>query len=228
MNWTVYDDKYAQLKISETPAILDLKSFISDSKIKCQVNINLADAYFWSTDRSGPCGVRGARGHCGSNGPTSSDWVDSRKVAEDKDVSVTITFTTATRLGELYKTHSFILTKNIFGETYKTWEVSEITEYIYYTCGVYKKPGFDAAFNAIKVLKPTCTEKEFATGFSEYDDWDLDFVDVRLYDKDTDCITTFIKPEPVKTGKSNITLSLLACDLINNMDYIKKTLSTYQ
>ena len=228
MNWTVYDDKYASLKISETPAILDLKSFISDSKINCQVNINLADAYFWSTDRSGPSGARGPCGPLGPNDCGSSDWIDTRRIAEDKDVLIAITFTTATSLVELYKSHSLILTKNTFGETYKTWSDSEISEYVYCTYGVYKKSGFDAALNAIKVLKSSCTEIELAAGFSEYDDWDLDFVDVRLYDKDTDCIKTFTRCESVKTGKSNITLSLLACDLINNMDYIKKTLSTYQ
>lgn len=225
MNWSIYDDKYAQTKIVETSNILDLKSFISDNKINCHVNIELVDPYFWSTDRS-VC--RGAVGQCGPPGATSGNWVDTRKIAEEKDISVKITFTTATTIAEQYKTHSLDLTKNIFGETYRTWRTQEIIKYSYYTCGVYKKPGFDAAFNAIKVLKPNCTEKQFASDFSEYDDWDSDLVDVRLYDKETDCISKFTKSEPIKNGKSIVVLIFLACDLVNNMNYIKTTLSTYK
>lgn len=227
MNWTK-DDLYTNVKIVESAELLELKSHLTENTVKCSVNVGLCDQIFWLTQdqRCQMRGPFGAVGPCGPTGPQSeTDWRQSRPLADEKTILVSISFKVPSSIAEKFRTHSLNLTKNLVGETHRTWSISGQAENIPYTTGVYKRPGFDDALKEIQKMKSNCTEKEFACNFSKYVKWDKDLVDTRLYDGEKDCLSTFTTYETVMSGKSTVVLSLLAIDVPANLVYIKKILS---
>lgn len=89
-----------------------------------------------------------------------------------------------------------------------------------YLCGIYKRTGFDDAYNAIKILKPLMTEEIFARNHYE-DKLDLDLVEEDLFHGYNNCLTTHKADDYIDTGMSMVKLSLLSIDIAANLDYIK-------
>lgn len=96
-----------------------------------------------------------------------------------------------------------------------------------YKQGVYKRKGFDTAFNQIKTSHPYITEKKFAGGNGS-NDWNGDLVEIRLYDGEDGCIDVIEKYTNIETDKSNLTFTLLSIDIEKNLFFIKGWLLSYK
>ena len=94
--------------------------------------------------------------------------------------------------------------------------------------GLYKLPGFDKAFQAMKEMKPELTELSFG-GFVTYEDnfsYDEDLLDEREYTDDTDCIH-IVTRNGYKTkllGTWITKIWLAVSELPQNLDKIKTLL----
>jgi hypothetical protein len=231
MEWTV-QDQYASTKIVETEALLELKQWIKDHHCQCKVYIKHCNPDFWLTPEErktiigcvgvcGPCGPRGVIGPCGA---TDSDL---RAAVEPKRVLVTIQFVLSNIQAEKIVLKKLSTTVNHIGDSWPTWHASKSTESAPYRCGVYKRPGFDRAFEALKVLKSQLTELNFAKVTDDCcgrEDWDSDIVERRLFDGMHDCLQTIIAYDTIDTGRSQVQLSLLAVDIAPNLEYLKHIL----
>jgi hypothetical protein len=227
MQWTV-QDQYAPTRIVETEALLELKEYLTNSKSKYKVTLDH--------------GMWGYVDMCNHVKDTTKKE-DTRPFAEPRNVEVTIVFVLPNTLAEKIATMKLSITKDRVGYSYEPWSVSKLTEDIPYTCGVYKRPGFDAVYQAIHVMKPNLTEIEFAQFQSfitpKSDDktslwnstkskWDLELVEHRLFDGMTDCLKVYIHDETIELGKSRVTLKLLAIDIAPNLEYLKQILVSAQ
>ena len=113
---------------------------------------------------------------------------------------------------------------------YNSWRISPILTYLPYTCGVYKKPGFDQAFQSLQVLKPELTPENFARdeNYDGYGSWDSNLVDLKLYQGDENCLNVFFSRTSVPSNTNKVTLSMLAIDIPSNLEYLKKLLIAYK
>lgn len=240
MEWVI-DDKYSSKRIVETPDILTLKQCMYDNGYKCKVNLSICDSSFWSEGIDfggiiGPAGSVGAIGPAGAIGPVGPrgfmneddriKWETSRQVADAKEIVVTIKFVLSNANAEKIITHELVTSKNNKGRHYPTWNVTKMGEHVPYLCGLYKRKGFDAIYNAMKVLKPSITEELLAR--DEEDGWDFDLVEANLFNGWNGCISTYTANDYIETGKSYVKLSLLSIDILKNIDYIKAILSPYR
>lgn len=93
--------------------------------------------------------------------------------------------------------------------------------------GIYAKKGFYEAYEALKILKQNLIPEEFAYD-SLNECWDEDLVEKKVYNGPIEClkVVTDIR-DNIKTGESNVTLSLLMCDIEVNLHYIKTILSAF-
>lgn len=133
----------------------------------------------------------------------------------------------ADTIADQIKNHQLIVSCNHFGESYPTWKIHKLPEAIPYKCGVYKVTGFDEALNALRVLKPNLTDKEFVYNNEECK-WDTDLTILRLYDGSENCLDTYTNYESINSNKSIVELTLLCLDIKNNFQYIKNILSAYK
>ena len=232
MEWIV-NDSHPSFKIVENEELSELKQWMMENNCACKVYLGFCDHYFWLTpaERSSLQGSYGAQGPVGPRGCIDSSCIceDTRLVQTDKKVTVTFSIIVPTKLVDLIKSPTVTLTSNYNGDTLPTWTFTPGGEYIPLTFGAYKRDGFDAAFNAMKVLKKDLDEEDFATIHSEDygSSWDTDLVDVRPFNGIDGCIKTFVRSESIETGKSRACMSFLACDIGSNIDYIKEILSAY-
>jgi hypothetical protein len=227
MSWVIKDE-YTTTRIVESENVLQLKQFIHENTLNCKVSVQHCDSYFWTSDNEkntlkGPIELISNIIHG-----------NLRPIADDKYVSIIIEFTMLDSDAEKIKTHKLSLTPNSIGKCYPTWSVNKVCKVVPYTCGVYKRERFDETFNALKMMKPNLTEKEFAyrrdnfVTYDERDKWDNDFVEYRLFEGYNGCLETFTDKHYIDTGKSRVCLSLLSIDVLNNIDYIKGILSAYK
>ena len=103
--------------------------------------------------------------------------------------------------------------------TCSIWEIANpVTKTVKY--GVYKKPIFDKIYLIMREANPNLTALNLAKYRSEYDEYNLDFVDVRKYDTDLDCLKTWEmeQTECANTGEANIVLSIITTDLEVNTE----------
>lgn len=227
MNYKINDLSY-ETRICESADVLELKNYIEKNNIKCSITLQHCDSYFWETqvERNNRMGSFGQRGLTHAK---SKEWELSRPIEEDKNVSIKISFIMADTIADQIKNHQLIVSHNHFNERYPTWKIHKLPESIPYTCGVYKVTGFDEAFNALRVLKPKLTEKEFAYINNEYqNEWDNDLTIIKLYHGTENCLDIFTNYESVNTNKSIVELTLLCTDIKNNLEYIKNILSAYK
>ena len=218
MEW-INNDKYDKLRIAESDVLLELKAHLQNKK--CKVTLSECE-WFWrlkpdSNGNVGCMGATGVVGACGSRSYEEAEKWNNRPAQDSKNVQVSITFPMSKANAVLVTNSKLSLTKNTYGNTLTTWRTDEKHEGVYYTCGVYKKDGFDEAFRSMQKLKPTLSEKDFAM---QYDEWDEDLVDVRLYDTN-DCIAIERKYDYISTGIMMVTLTLLEIDIMNNLHFIK-------
>lgn len=223
MDWIVHDN-ISKYRIAESDTLLELKECLKNKK--CKVALSECE-WFWriKPDSNGMLGCIGATGCVGVYGITSAQQAEQwnlRPAWDSKDVSVSITFPMSKENAKSILDSKLSLTKNMYDKTLTPWTTQEKTEYLYYTCGVYKKEGFDEAYKTMHKLKPHLTEKDFAYDYN--DEWDADLVDIRLYDTN-DCIATTNKYECINTNIMMVTLTLLEIDVQNNMHFIKNIVS---
>ena len=229
MVWLI-NDKHSPTRIVESSELLELKDYIQNNGIICNVTVQHCNPMFFvsSEGATGVSGPTGATGAIGARGIINDS--DDRDIADDSKLFVDIEFTMSIKNAEAIKNHKLILTPNKVGKYLPTWNISKCNKSIPYLAGIYKKEGFDNAFNALRKLKPNLTEKDFAYT-KNYDGygWDLDLVEYNLFEGKTDkLLDTIISYETVETGVSIVRLSLLICDIKNNFDYIKSILSVYK
>jgi hypothetical protein len=217
MEWTILDQDTC-IRIVETEALLELKESIKDRQ--CKVGIANCDPYFWLTTEERR-NLRGPIGLIGGGGPKG----DSRPFAIPKKIRVDIRFILSNVQAEKIVLKKLSTTVNYVGESLQTWTVVKLTESVAYNCGVYKREEFDEAFRALNRLKPQLTELKFAkSNYDGYEYWDSDLVETRLFDGMDGCLQTTISYDRIETGKSQVTLSLLEVDILENLDYIKHIL----
>ena len=243
MEWIV-SDKSTATRIVESVTLSQFKQWLHEKKCKCKIVVSHCDPYFLLTKEQrrnltgpiGPAGCMGAVGPVGSRTADIKGWEESRPIAEIERLCVTIEFTMSNEKAEEIKSHKLVVTPNETGDTIPTWQIINIPEYAYYACGVYKRDGFNDAYNAIKRLKPNITEQQFAKNFhydcensNDIDDeWDKDLVDIKLYNGNSDCLMTGLKCDNIKSAKSRVRMTLRAIDLDKNLEYIKTILSAYK
>lgn len=216
MEWIV-NDQYNEKRIIPSNAMLDIKEHLKNTK--CKISLSEC-AYFWQIrrDANGMYGCYGATGAIGPRSAYESEQWNNRPGMDDKNVQVSITFPMSKANAELVQKSKLTLTENIYSEVMPSWSVEERREIVHYTCGVYKKKGFDEAFHIMQKLKPSLTKEEFAK--DKYDEWDEDLVEIRLYNTN-DCIDTYTKYDYINTNIMNVTLTLLMIDIPDNMQLIK-------
>jgi hypothetical protein len=219
MDWNIDDQGYPT-QIVESKHLLDLKYWMKNKNCKCKVHITRCSPFFWMTKQeeeliSSKGGV-GWRGHSIGN---------PKPIVETKYIMITMTFQMSAKNAEIIKNTKLECTPNNRGEYLTTWKINPVTETISCTCGVYKRDGFDQAFNSMKILKPELTEKDFAK--NGYGDHDNDLVECRLFGGFDKCIDTYTKHENVETSKCLVSMSLLEIDIEKNMEFIKTLLSAY-
>lgn len=227
MNYKIIDNCY-ETRICESEDVLKLKHYIESNHIKCSITLQHCDPIFWETpvERTNRRGAVGARGLTHA---TSKEWELSRPIEKDENVSISLRFIMADTIAEQIKNHHLLVSRNHFGESYPTWKIHKLPEAIPYTCGVYKITGFDEAYNALRILKPTLTEKQFAYNDNEdQNEWDTDLTTIKLYEGPENCLDKFTIYESVNTNKSIVELTLLCIDIKNNFEYIKNILSAYK
>lgn len=235
MEWKV-QDSYTSIRIVDD-IISSFKEWTrSNLGLKCKVTLSLCEPTFWMTTEE-QAKLQGSEGSLAIWPLISSELLlipppasppDTRKVAEPKQVVVSITFRMANVHADKLKTHALILTKNPRGETLPPWNVQRLGTRVPYCCAVYKRPGFDEAYIAMKALKPELTELTFAKNEWSYNSgWDEQLVSLELFHGWTNCLKTFKAFEPIDTGDSEVTLSLLAPDVNANLDYITALLSAF-
>ena len=104
---------------------------------------------------------------------------------------------------------------------------------------LYKKPGFDAAFKSMKVLKPKLTEFDFVftCGFDidGTDTHDEDLADQRIYHGDSDCIHdddgsvyTFSGIDRESFTVESVVITISPDDIRNNRDILRKIISSHK
>jgi hypothetical protein len=232
MQWVV-NDKYCQTRIHESTELLDLKQWMQEMHCKCEVTINHCDPIFFIPieERNK---LPGCVGNIGPVGPRSYEeletWEKSRPISSSDRVNVMFRFIMSNEKAQKIKTHQLKTIPYISGETLKIWDIFNIKERMPYCCGVYKCEGFDRAYNAMKILKPNLTEKEFAQHNScsseKNNMWDIDLVKLELYHGSEDCIETYTDYELIDTGKSHVNLRLRMIDIPHNIEFIKAILSS--
>jgi hypothetical protein len=250
MEWKVADN--CSNDRIEDNVISGLKDWLQTSGAHCKVSLDLCDPYFWltveqrkamegsvgnygcagPTGATGPCGPRGPIGLTGAMGSIGPGMQEAeRKIADPKRVLVKIEFSVTNEHAEQLKTYQLSLTKNHLGDTYPTWTMYKMQKELPYTCGVYKKPGFNEAFAAIKALKTTLTEESFARQPTRWDSdsegWDMDLVNLELFHGWTNCMKTFRSWTSVYSGDTLVRMCLLAPDVNTNLEYITTLLSAY-
>ena len=211
MEWTVADD-HPSIKITDT-IVSELKDWILTHNVLCTVHLSLCPPTFWLK----PSDVM-------SEDLGSKNTVDNRQFADSNNVVVTISFKLATIHAEQLKLHTLLLTLNHHGVSVPALTTTKIITYLPFCCGVYKRPGFDAAFNAIKVLKPKLTEYNFARFESE---WDEALVSLELFHGLDDCMKTIKLFQSCDSNESNVEINLLAVDVNRNLSYITAILSAF-
>lgn len=234
MEWIVHDN--SEVRIVDS-IVSDLKDWTQAQGVRCKVSLSLCDSFFWLTaeerrELMGPVGnygcegPRGEMGSAGCRGITSGD--DTRPLADPKRVVVTIEFKLPSVHAHKLKDHKLVLTPNHLGEHLPTWQITSSYSRLPYCCGVYKRPGFDAAFNAMKALKSHLTETDFARDEHHSNSgWDEDLVSLELFHGWDNCLKTFTAFEQIETGESIVRMSLLAVDVSTNLSYITTQLSPF-
>jgi hypothetical protein len=225
MEWTI-QDQYTPTRIVETEALLELKQWIKDHHCQCWVDIRHCNPVGTVEERrtlNRPLGAIGPYGPTGYDDGIKRE--DTRVIAESKRVFVNIQFVLSNTQGEKIVLKKLPTTVNHVGDSLKPWHVSKLTEHVPYKRGIYKRPGFDRAFEGLKALKPQLTELDFAKASDDAcKEWDSDLVECRLFDGMDGCLQTATACDIIETGKSRVTLSLLAVDIPENLEYIKHIL----
>lgn len=230
MAWVIKDE-HCSLRIDDT-IVSKLKTWVSENKPECQISLELVQPYFWltieqSNNLSGPMGVEGP------NGATDClelvEKQDTRPAAEPRDVEVAIIFRTTEEDTKVLETSKLVLTKNPRGQSLHAWHFQSMDEPVKVCRGIYKRPGFDQAYEAMKVCKPNLTPESFCspTTWDHDTNWDEDLVSVEPFHGHEDCIKTFSKVKYVPTGKTKVVLSLLAVDVEPNFEFLKTLLSAF-
>jgi hypothetical protein len=231
MEWIV-NDKSTATRIVESETLLQLKQWLFDINCQCKVTLTHCDPYFFLTkeerrNMTGPIGLIGAVGAPGYRSQEEiEEWERTRPIANIERICVTFQFIMSNEKAEEIKSHELLVTPNELGDIIPIWQITNIQEYTFYTCGIYKREGFDDAYNAIKRLKPSLTEEEFA--FNRDSQWDSDLVDIKLYHGSDNCLDTNLICDRIKSAKSNVRLTLRAIDIDKNLEYIKVILSAYK
>lgn len=228
MQWTV-NDKYASTRIDDS-VVSKFEEWVRNSGVKCDIKLEFVDPYFWLTqeERDGLRGPIGPHGCDGINFPGTPNYVDNRPVTPSNRVQVNITFKMENERAKQLKNLPLKLTKNHIGNALQTWCIRPNRGHLQYCCGVYKKPGFDMAFNALKVMKPQLNESDFATTeYAHTSGWDDELVSLELFHGMDNCLKTFTANDFYDAGDSTVTLQLLAIDVNENFDYITTLLSPY-
>lgn len=235
-------DTASSNKIVLNKSTSDLKEWIQSNNFSCDLKMHISpcDPYFWLTSEersklrgaigcTGPIGAYGCTGAMGQTGSKNKLYppIDNREHYADKNVIVKISFNmVSNRSKEICETKLYV-THNELGDAIDTWKYYPKCVEKTYPCGIYPKKGFHEAYNAMKVLKPNLTIKEFAYDYNE-GCWDEDLVTIKTYSGLDDCLEIIPRAiEYVDTGESRVTLSLLMCDIEPNMDYIKTVLSSF-
>lgn len=228
MQFTISNHESASTRLIETQTLTNFKQFLLDNSCKCRVNVAHTSLHFWLTQQERGY-LNGCIGAIGSNGAQGCSYntTDTRPIAVKERVEVQINFTIEVSIAEKISKHIFILTENHVGETLKTVTSYKVSETNPYMCGVYKRPGFDSVYKAIKTMKPNLTELELAKFNIDEDscqDFDDDLVELRLFEGGPDCIYKFKNQTYHIAGKSNVCITVLLCDLDSNLDYIQSIL----
>jgi hypothetical protein len=226
MEWII-SDKYSETRIIESENVVELKKFIQLNNINCKVILYINDD-FWSPPQLTPCCTSGsnniALGHNVFYSRVLPEYA-TRPIADDKNVMISIKFNSTIENYEQMKLCKLNLTKNYKGEDQSIWSFTKIYKNINYRLGVYKKDGFDYAFNQVKMLNPEfneITEKQFAHD-NDKQSWDTNLVYTKLYTGD-DCIDTVTKTNKLLTNNIEVNITLLTMDIKNNLQQIKKLL----
>jgi hypothetical protein len=225
MDWIIIDGA-TLTRIVETEELFQLKQYIQEHGVKCKVILSNCGPYFWLTT-SERSSLKGDVGLIGNVNWTPGGESIVRSIAEPKRVSVCIEFKVTNTQAEKIATHKLSLTANYNGEYLPVWSINRITERVSYTCGVYKREGFDNAYHALKVLITDLTEEKFAKAdYGEGESgWNPMIVQLKTFDSSDRCLTTYVDYEYVETEYSNVRMTLLSIDIPENMDYIKEILS---
>lgn len=239
MEWIVCD-QYSHLRIDDA-VVANFKETLRNSEIDCKVVLQLVKHDFWNDANvclpglEGPTAEFGCVGSVGYEGPGCdgpsgpTTHVDDRKIANAEDVTVNIAFTMPNKQAKELERQKLEVSLNKRGESLPTWKVTKRTKQYPYCCGIYKKPGFDEAFKAIKALKSSLTEQTFARDeWNSNSGWDEELVSLELFHGWDNCLSTMTMYETSETGKSDVILSLLAIDVEPNMSYIMTLLSPFK
>ena len=211
MSWVVHNG-YMSKRIVETEDMLKLKQFIKEHDIKCDVVVEQCDYYFWLTEKE-----KMERSNM-ANGYTLFGNNPELPIADNKNVCIKIKILEKEK--STLSRASLDLTTNHVGNSLAPWSRYAINEKVSYKQGVYKRKGFDAAYNQMKLSHPNVTEKSFAAG-SGIKNWNNDLVKIKLFKGTDNCLEIITKQSCVETDKYNVTLTLLSIDIEKNIFFIK-------
>jgi len=214
------------INIDEFGAISKFKEWLSSNQCECEVSLQLLDAYFFTTkeERSK---LRGPIGWIGPADPSSCD-PGTRPTFGDDHIKVSVSFLVPEQAVDHFPIHLFKKTTNAAGEYINLFTSSPILHHIPCTYGIYKKPGFDKAFEGMKCLKPDLTEINFYNpNLSDGCDPDLDscldpdLVTIEPFIGEEECLEIFGTIISSKTGKHTITLTFWGIDIADNLELLK-------
>jgi hypothetical protein len=228
MEWKV--DTFSSITIDDS-VVSKLKEWAHIHKPECKFRVKMCDPMFWLTKEererlTGPIGNygdTGVRGPIGYEGPCSKP--EPLPTVESKKVVVQIEFTIPTIYAEKICV-ALKTTLNSIGMEYPTWAIFKMDEGISFPCGIYKKKGFDEAYQALRMLKPNLSEQQFANAVDDcLVSPDEDLVTMEPFHGMNGCIKVLKNTVLIDTGKSNVCLSLLAIDVDANFEYLTTLLA---
>ncbi len=111
--------------------------------------------------------------------------------------------------------------------TLTPWTSSKEAEMISVKMGAYKRPGFDAAYQAMLALDPSLTSYNFARSGLGVDaaGWNLKLVDIRQWTNNANCVHTWDAAVPTGAMVNIVTLSILNEKIEENKQRIETILT---
>ena len=190
--------------------------------------VSLGDAGFWMEPHRLLQGAVGWMRPVSCGGPSWEERYASLPAFDDRDLRLSLSVPGKHDL-------ELILTNNCRGQpagSYHTIENMTNVEWMVKK-GLYKRPGFDEAFQAMKKMKPSLTEKLFSgIIINDYDadcviDYDGELVEERSYDSDEGCVHTMMDKgyDRISLGTYTTEIQLAVSELPRNLDKIKAILT---
>jgi hypothetical protein len=231
-------------ELADNLALVELEKWAGEYNIahKISVHRNRNDFWWTNTDRINNNVATGYT-FMGANDPfpMSLKQFIGNPTVDVKNICVSFKMTMSSKNADQIINSKLELTANPIGAVHKPWNIFAQSQSVPVVYGVYKPEGFNEAYLANKKLKPSLTELSFMTSDemkklpqplsyekSKRTDWNIDVVDIRVFDGTDNLVAKFTEYENVELGTSAVMLSLIGPDIAKNLNFIKTVMLTYK